>query len=347
MEVGVDSFAIAFGPRSTGTPREAAGHLEHLLEQIELADRGGLDVYGVGEHHRQEFLDSAPAVILGAAVARTKRIRLSSAVTVLTADDPVRVFQQFATLDLLSQGRMEIVAGRGSFTEAFPLFGLRLEDYDDLFDEKLKLLLQIREQPRVHWSGRFRPALTGQGVYPRPYQERMPIWLGAGGSPESFVRAGLLGLPLMVAIIGGQPARFRPLLDLYRQAGEQAGHPAAALTVGLHVIGYVAETTQEAADSFFPGWKESFGGFGKERGWSPPTRAQFDATRAPDGAYYVGSPQEVIDKAVAQSEALGGVSRLTFQMGVAGMSHAQLMKATELLAAKVKPALAAGPAFTP
>src|SRR5713101_7079014 len=250
MQIGVDSFAAAIGDTSlVASPSE---RLRDLLEEIAYADEVGLDVFGVGEHHRKEFLDSAPAVILAAAAARTQRIRLTSAVTVLSAADPVRVFQSFATLDLLSQGRAEMIVGRGSSIEAFPLFGFRLEDYDALFAEKLDLLLNIREHEHVHWSGKYRPALTGQGVYPRPAQNPLPIWLGVGGTPQSFARAGVLGLPLMVAIIGGEPRRFRPLIDLYREAGRRAGHSPDRLKVGMHSLGYVAETTQEAADDFFP-----------------------------------------------------------------------------------------------
>src|SRR6202790_3609287 len=237
MQVGIDSFAAAFDDSSLAvSPQD---RLRHLVEQIEHADQVGLDVFGVGEHHRREFLDSAPAVILGAAAARTRRIRLTSAVTVLSAEDPVRVFQEFATLDLLSNGRAEIVAGRGSFIESFPLFGLKLEDYDSLFSEKLELLLNIRENTHVHWSGKHRPALTGQAVYPRPLQNPLPIWVGVGGTPASFARAGVLGLPLMVAIIGGEPHRFRPLIDLYREAGVRSGHKLEDLKVGLHMIGFV------------------------------------------------------------------------------------------------------------
>src|SRR5437867_8946375 len=245
MEIGIDSFAAAFTQDSRTV--SASERLRNLIEQIERADQVGLDSFGIGEHHRREFLDSAPAVILGAAAARTQRIRLTSAVTVLSAADPVRVFREFATLDLLSQGRAEMVVGRGSFIEAFPLFGLRLEDYDSLFAEKLDLLLKIRDNDHVHWSGEYRPPLTGQGVYPRPLQKPLPIWLGVGGTPESFVRAGVLGLPLMVAIIGGETHRFRPLIDLYREAGRRAGHSPDQLKVGIHSLGYIAETTQKAA----------------------------------------------------------------------------------------------------
>src|SRR5215813_7237407 len=279
MQIGIDSFAAAYDESSRAVrPSE---RLRNLVEQIEQADQVGLDVFGIGEHHRQEYLDAAPAVILGAAAARTRRIRLTSAVTVLSAADPVRVFQQFATLDLLSEGRAEMVVGRGSSIEAFPLFGYRLEDYDALFAEKLDLLLKIRDDEHVHWSGRFRPALGGQGVYPRPVQDPLPIWLGVGGTPQSFARAGALGLPLMVAIIGGEPRRFRPLIDLYRETGERYGHSPDRLSVGVHALGYVAETTQTAADEFFPGYARAVTDVGKERGWPPVTRAGFDAQRGP------------------------------------------------------------------
>src|SRR5467141_179614 len=244
MHIGIDSFAAAFTEDSLSI--SASDRLQNLIEEIALADKIGLDVFGVGEHHRREFLDSAPPVILAAAAARTRKIRLTSAVTVLSATDPVRIFQEFATLDLLSRGRAEMVVGRGSSIEAFPLFGFRLEDYDSLFAEKLDLLLKIRENEHVHWSGRYRPALTGQGVYPRPVQQPLPIWLGVGGTPQSFARAGALGLPLMVAIIGGEPRRFRPLIDLYRETGRQHGHSVDQLKVGLHMLGYVGDTTQEA-----------------------------------------------------------------------------------------------------
>src|SRR6476646_10326416 len=251
MQVGIDSFAAAHDDKSLSIG--AAERLQQLIEQIELADEVGLDVFGIGEHHRREFLDAAPTVILAAAAARTRHIRLTSAVTVLSAADPVRVFQEFATLDLLSNGRAEIVAGRGSFIEAFPLFGLELEDYDSLFAEKVDLLLNIRANEHVTWSGKHRPELTGQGVYPRPIQDKLPIWLGVGGTPGSFARAGVLGLPLMVAIIGGEPRRFRPLVDLYRDAWRRAGHVGEP-TVGVHALGYVASSTQEAIDDFFPGY---------------------------------------------------------------------------------------------
>lgn len=339
MQVGVDSFAAAHDETSRAI--SPSDRLRNLVEEIERADQVGLDVFGIGEHHRRDFLDSAPAVILGAAAARTQRIRLTSAVAVLSAADPVRVFQSFATLDLLSQGRAEMVVGRGSFIEAFPLFGLRLEDYDELFAEKLDLLLKIRDHEHVQWSGKFRPPLTGQGVYPRPVQNPLPIWLGVGGTPQSFVRAGELGLPLMVAIIGGEPRRFRPLVDLYRAAGKQAGYGPERLKVGVHALGYVADTTGAAADDFYPGYARAFTDIGKERGWPPMTRAGFDAQRGPDGALLVGSPNEVVDKITRHSDALGGISRITFQMNVASLSHAKLMQSIEAIGASVAPALRA------
>jgi len=337
MQVGIDSFAAAYDETSLAV--SAVTRVRDLVEQIVHADQVGLDVFGIGEHHRREYLDSAPAMILAAAAARTDRIRLTSAVTVLSAADPVRLFQQFATLDLLSQGRAEMVVGRGSSIEAFPLFGYRLEDYDALFAEKLDLLLNVREHEHVRWSGRYRPALTGQGVYPRPVQNPLPIWLGVGGTPESFVRAGMLGLPLMVAIIGGETRRFRPLIDLYRAAGEQAGHPPDRLKVGVHSLGYVADTTQEAADAFFPGYARAVASVAKERGWPPVTRAAFDAQRGPHGALLIGSPDEVVEKIIRHSEALGGIARITFQMNASSLPHAKLMQAIELLGTRVAPAL--------
>ena len=337
MQVGIDSFAAAFDETSRAVnPSE---RLQDLVKQIERADQVGLDAFGVGEHHRRDFLDSAPAVILGAAAARTQRIRLTSAVTVLSAADPVRVFQEFATLDLLSQGRAEMVVGRGSFVEAFPLFGLRLEDYDSLYAEKLDLLLKIRDNEHVHWSGEYRPPLTGQGVYPRPLQNPLPIWVGVGGTPQSFVRAGVLGLPLMVAIIGGETRHFRPLIDLYREAGRRAGHSPDQLKVGIHSLGYVAETTQQAADDFFPGYARAFTDVGKERGWRPVTRADFDAQRGSRGALIIGDPDEVVKKIIRHSKALGGISRITFQMNVASLPHVKLMRAIELIGTQVAPAL--------
>jgi probable LLM family oxidoreductase len=337
VQVGIDSFAAAYDDASLAV--SPSQRLRDLVEQIEHADQVGLDVFGIGEHHRRDYLDSAPPIILGAAATRTQRIRLTSAVTVLSAADPVRVFQNFATLDLLSQGRAEMVVGRGSFIDAFPLFGLRLEDYDSLFAEKLDLLLKIREHEHVHWSGKHRAALTGQGVYPRPIQDPLPIWLGVGGTPESFVRAGTLGLPLMVAIIGGETRRFRPLIDLYREAGERAGHPRERLKVGVHSLGYVAGTTQEAADDFFPGYARAVDSVARERGWPPMTRASFDAQRGPYGALLIGEPDAVVEKILRHSDALGGITRITFQMNASSLPHAKLMRAIEALGRHVAPAL--------
>jgi probable LLM family oxidoreductase len=336
MQVGVDSFAAWDDAGLSVSPSE---RLRKLVEQIEYADKIGLDVFGVGEHHRREFLDSAPAIILAAAAARTKRIRLTSAVTVLSAADPVRIFQEFATLDLLSQGRTEIVVGRGSFVEAFPLFGLHLEDYDSLFAEKLDLLLKIRGNEYVYWSGKYRPSLKGQGVYPRPLQNPLPVWIGVGGTPESFVRAGLLGLPLMVAIIGGETHRFRPLIDLYKKAGMQSGYSTDQLKVGVHSLGYVAESTQEAVDDFYPGYARTMSEIGKERGWSKMTRESFDAQRGQKGSLLVGNPDEVAEKIIRHSKALGGISRITFMMNPASLPHEKLMQATKLIGTRVAPIL--------
>lgn len=336
MEIGIDSFASNMSGQESDLSFGNMYAMAELLERMEHADKVGLDVFGIGEHHRKEFLDSAPAIILSAAAARTRHIRLTSAVTVLSAADPVRVFQNFATLDLISQGRAELVVGRGSFTEAYPLFGLNLQDYDALFAEKLDLLLNLRENEVVNWSGRFRPALRNQPVYPRPVQ-KIPVWLGVGGTPASFIRAGSLGLPLMVAIIGGETQRFRPLVDLYREAGKKAGFPTEQLTVGLHSLGYVANTTQEAIADYYPGYAETFTRIGKERGWPPVTRARFDAQSGPLGALVVGSPEEVASKILRHSEALGGISRFTFQMDNAGLSHEKLMQSIEFIGNRVSP----------
>src|SRR5258705_12977 len=340
IEIGIDSFAAAHNEASRA--ESPAQRLRDLIEEIEDGDEVGLDVFGIGEHHRKDFLDSATAVILGAAAARTRRIRLTSAVTVLSSADPGRVFQNFATLDLISEGRAEMVVGRGSFVDSFPLFGFRLEDYDSLFAEKLDLLLKIRDSEHVQWSGKHRPALTGQGVYPRPVQNPLPIWLGVGGTPQSFVRAGQLGLPLMVAIIGGEPRRFRPLIDSYRETGRQHGYSAEQLKVGVHMLGYVADTTQEAADTFFPGYAKAMTDVGKERGWPPMTRASFDAQRGRDGALLIGSPDEVVDKILRHAEALGGISRLSFQMNVASLPQVKMMRAIDAIGARVLPVLHQG-----
>ena len=337
MEIGIDSFAAREAGNAANAAINSSRALAELLDRMAYADEVGLDTFGIGEHYRQEFLDSAPAIILAAAAARTKRIRLSSAVTVLSAADPVRVFQNFATLDLISQGRAEMVVGRGSFIESFALFGLNLQDYDALFAEKLDLLLTIREQEVVNWSGKFRPALQNQAIYPRPLQTPLPIWLGVGGTPASFIRAGMLGLPLMVAVIGGETHRFRPLVDLYRDAGEKAGHPPEQLKVGLHSLGYVANNSEEAINDYYPGYAETFTRIGKERGWPPVSRAQFDAQNGPTGALLVGNPEAVAQKIRRHSDALGGISRFTFQMDNAGLSHEKLLQSIELIGKRVSP----------
>ena len=337
MQIGVDSFGAVISDPTTEITLRPVKRMQNLLEEIVLADQVGLDVFGIGEHHRSEFVDSAPVVILGAGATRTKNIRLSSAVIVLSAADPVRVFQEFATLELISHGRAEIVAGRGSSVEAFPLFGFDLDDYDSLYAEKLDLLLKIRGNTHVHWTGKHRPALTGQAVYPRPLQDALPIWVGVGGTPASFVRAGTLGLPLMVAIIGGEPKRFRPLIDLYREAGRRAGHSAEKLIVGLHAIGFLGNTTEEAADDFYPGYAHTFTEIGKERGWPPATRTQFDALRGPTGALLIGDAETVAQKILYVNEVLGGLSRITFQMGVSALPHEKMLRSIELLGTHIAP----------
>jgi len=336
MEIGIDSFASAmYGSNELGS----VDAMEQLLDRIVAADEAGLDIYGIGEHHKKEFLDSVPAVILAAAAARTKRIRLTSAVTVLSTSDPVRVFQNFATLDIISKGRAEIVVGRGSAIEAYPLFGYNLNDYDALFKEKLRLLLQIRDEEFVTWSGKFRPEMRVQPVYPRPVQEKLPVWVGVGGTPQSFARAGMLGLPLMVAVIGGETASFRPLVDLYRKSGKEAGFSPEQLKVGLHSPGYVGEDDQSAIADYYPGYAEIWTKAGKERGWPPVTRTQFDKQVAPNGVLVVGGPQTVAEKLLRHSEALGGIDRFTFQMDNAGLTHQQLLRSTELIGHKVIPLL--------
>lgn len=336
MEIGIDSFAAKFNIGS-GRGISDDRSMAQLLERIEYADKVGLNIFGIGEHHRKEFLDSAPALILSAAASRTSKIKLTSAVTVLSAADPVRVFQNFATLDLISNGRAEIIAGRGSFIDAYPLFGYNLQDYDALFAEKLELLLTIRDNEYVTWQGKFRPSLKNQPIYPRPLQSKLPIWLGVGGTPQSFVRAGVLGLPLMVAIIGGESHRFRPLIDLYKQAGKNAGFSDEQLKVGIHSTGFVGNTTEEAVEKYYPGYAAMMTKIGKERGWPPMTKAHFDAQRGPLGALLVGSPEEVADKIVRHSESLGGVVRFTFQMDAADLPHDELMKSIELIGTKVIP----------
>jgi probable LLM family oxidoreductase len=338
MEIGVYTFAERTPDAVTGHLVSAEQRLRDLMEEIELADQVGLDVFGVGEHHRQDFVVSSPAVVLAAAAMRTKRIRLTSAVTVLSSDDPVRVFQDFATLDLLSGGRAEIMAGRGSFIESFPLFGYDLNDYDSLFAEKLELLLQLRGREKLEWSGQYRSALSGQGVYPRPLQEPLPVWIAVGGTPQSVVRAATLGLPLALAIIGGSPERFVPFVDLYRETARRAGRDPATLPVSINSHGFIADTAAQAADEAFPPFAEMMGRIGRERGWPPPSRRQFDAEISPHGALLVGDPQQVIDKILWEHE-LFGHQRFLMQMSVGTMPHARIMRSIELLGTVVAPAV--------
>ncbi len=336
MEIGIYTFAEATPDAETGRAPSPEERLRRLMEEVELADQVGLDVFGVGEHHRPEYVASAPAVVLAAAAARTERIRLTSAVTVLSSDDPVRVFQDFATLDLLSGGRAEIMAGRGSFIESFPLFGYDLDDYDALFAEKLDLLLALRERERVTWSGTHRPPLTGQGVYPRPVQDPLPVWIAVGGTPASAARAGALGLPMALAIIGGYPERFVPMAELHREAARRAGHAAPALSINSH--GFLADTSQEAAEVAFPAFKTTMDRIGRERGWPPMTREQFEASRALRGANAVGSPQEVVEKILFQHEHFGH-QRFLLQLTVGSIPHAKVLRAIELLGTEVAPAV--------
>lgn len=335
MELGVTTFAeLAPGA-------DAGARMREVVAEAVTAERVGLDVFGVGEHHRADFVASAPAVVLAAIASRTERIRLTSAVTVLSSDDPVRVFEQFATLDLLSDGRAEIMAGRGSFIESFPLFGYDLDDYDDLFAEKLDLLLELRESVRVTWSGRHRAPLTGQSVYPRPAQQPLPVWIAVGGTPQSVARAGRLGLPLTIAIIGGRPAQFAPLARLFRDSAQEAGHDPAVLPLSINSHTYVAETSRRAADEYYPGYVQAMNRLGRERGWGTMTRDQFEAARGPEGALLVGDPDEVAAKIVRQ-HALFGHDRFTAQIGVGPLSHERTLRAIELLGTEVAPRVREG-----
>lgn len=336
FEIGLYSFAELTADPRTGHTISPAERLDNLLESIVLADQVGLDVFGLGEHHRPDFVSSAPAVILAAAAARTQSIRLSSAVTVLSSDDPVRVFQQFATLDLLSHGRAEIMAGRGSFIESFPLFGYDLQDYSTLFSEKLELLIQLRDRERVTWTGRHRAALDDQAVYPRPYQARLPLWVAVGGTPESVVRAGRLGLPLAIAIIGGMPERFAPLVDLYYRAAERAGHDRSQLSVSINSHGHIAADAGQARDEAFPVFAAIMDKIGRERGWPPMSRQQFDASCTLRGANFVGDPDAIVEKILFQHE-LFGHDRLLLQLGVGTLPHRQMLRAIELLGTRVAP----------
>ena len=340
MELGICTFGEVAPDPATGATVSPQQRMRELIEEVRLADQLGLDVFAVGEHHRPDFVVSSPAVVLGAAAAVTNTIRLSSAVTVLSSDDPVRVFQDFATIDLLSGGRAEIMAGRGSFIESFPLFGYDMADYDELFTEKLELLLELRRSEQVTWRGGHRPAIGGRGVYPRPVQDPLPVWIAVGGSPESVFRAGNLGLPLTVAIIGGMPEQFGPLVQLYRDAARQSGHDADALPVGINSHAYIAETSQQAADEFFPAYAAMMTRIGRERGWSPMSRQQYDTMRAPRGALLVGSPQEVVEKILFEHEIFGN-QRFLAQISVGPLPHAQVLRAIELFGTQVAPAVRA------
>ncbi len=336
FEIGVYSFVELTPDPRTGALISPAERMRNLIETIILADQVGLDVYGIGEHHRPDFISSAPAVILAAAAAHTKNIRLTSAVTVLSSDDPVRVFQDFATLDLLSQGRAEIMAGRGSFIESFPLFGYDLKDYDALFAEKLDLLLKLREAERVTWSGAFRPPMASLGIYPRPVQDPLPVWIAVGGTPASVVRAGTLGLPMALAIIGGMPERFQPLAELYREAGRRAGHDPSRLLLSINSHGFIGDDSEQTADDYYPTLSVVMNKIGRERGWPPLTRQQFDFSRTLRGSDFVGSPDEIIAKILFQHE-LFGHQRFLIQLGVGSIAHDKTMRAIELLGTQVAP----------
>lgn len=336
FEIGVSSFADTFINSETGERISDEQRLANLLEEIELADRVGLDVFGVGEHHRPDFAASSPATILAAAAVKTKNIKLTSAVTVLSTDDPVRVFQQFSTVDLLSHGRAELTAGRGSFTESYPLFGYDLDDYDELFQEKLELLLEVRDTEKVTWAGQHRAGINNRGVYPRPAQEKLPVWIGVGGNPASVERAGRLGLPLIIAIIGGAPARFAPLVEYYRESARAAGIDPATLPVAINSHAHIAEDSRQAADQFWPHYGALMNQIGRERGWSPMTRNQFESLRSPMGALFVGSPDEVVEKVLYEYD-LFGHDRFVAQMGVGPQPHEEVLKAIELLGTKVAP----------
>ena len=336
MEIGIYTFAEMTPDVTTGKTISAHERISNLMEEIELADQVGLDVFAVGEHHRPDYAVSSPAVVLAAAAVKTKKIKLSSAVTVLSSDDPVRVFQDFATIDLLSNGRAEIMAGRGSFIESFPLFGYDLQDYDQLFSEKLDLLIKLNEEEKVNWIGKHRPSIKNRGVYPRPYQSRLPIWVAVGGTPESVVRAGTYGLPMALAIIGGMPARFVPMTELYRDSFKKAGHSNDTLQLGINSHVFIADTSQEASDVFYPPYADVMTKLGQERGWSPVTRQQYEAMRAKEGALVVGSPQQVIDKILYEYELFNN-TRFLAQMSVGSMPHKKLMHSIELLGTKVAP----------
>jgi len=336
MEFGIYTFVENTPDAETGKTLHPADRLENLMEEIELADELGLDVYAIGEHHREEYVSSSPSTLLAAAAARTKNIRLSSAVTVLGSEDPVRVYQQYSTLDLLSKGRAEIMVGRGSFIESFPLFGYDLQNYGELFSEKLQLLMEIREEEEISWQGKHRPSIDNRGVYPRPYQEKIPVWRAVGGTSKSAYEAGAMGMPMAIAIIGGQPAQFKQMADLHRRAAQEHNQPKPALSINSH--GFIAETTQEAADIAFPAFKTTMDKIGKERGWPPMSREQFDASITLKGANVVGSPQDIIDKIIYQHEIFGH-DRFLIQMSVGSVPHEKLLRSIELFAKEVAPAV--------
>ncbi|MEO6407116.1 MAG: LLM class flavin-dependent oxidoreductase [Ferruginibacter sp.] len=338
MEIGVYTFADLGTHPITGEKISAQQRMQNLMEEIVLADQLGLDVFAVGEHHRPDYAVSAPAVVLGAAAVKTKHINLSSAVTVLSSDDPVRVFQQFATVDLLSSGRAEIMAGRGSFIESFPLFGYKLEDYDALFSEKLEMLLELNKQERITWKGNYTQTINNRGVYPRPFQDKLPIWVAVGGTPESVIRAAEFGLPLALAIIGGSPAAFAPLVKLYKEAYKKSGHDNDNMQLSINSHAFIAHDSQHARDEFFPSYNEVMSRIGKERGWPPGTRQQFDESTQPHGALLVGSPQQVIDKILYEHE-LFGHTRFLAQMSIGAMPHDKVLRSIELLGTKVAPAI--------
>lgn len=338
MEIGIYTFADIATHPITGKNITPYQRMKNLMEEIELADQAGLDVFALGEHHRPEYLVSAPAVVLAAAAVKTKNIRLSSAVTVLSSDDPVRVFQQFATVDLLSGGRAEIIAGRGSFIESFPLFGYDLNDYDALFSEKLAMLVKLNESEMITWKGKFTQSIDNLGVYPRPLQEKLPIWVGVGGTPESVVRAAEYGLPMALAIIGGSPARFAPFTDLYRRAYQKAGFDTVSMQLGINSHVYIADSSQQARDEFYPPYAAVMEHIGKERGWEGMSREAFDYSTGKQGALLVGSPQEVIDKILFEHE-LFGHTRFLAQMSLGAMPHDKILHAIELLGTIVAPAI--------
>ncbi|GIN63433.1 luciferase [Robertmurraya siralis] len=336
MEIGISTFVETTPDVHTGKVISHAQRLREVVEEIVLADQVGLDVFGVGEHHRKDYAASSPAVLLAAAAPQTKRIRLTSAVSVLSSDDPVRVFQDFAMLDGISNGRAEIMAGRGSFIESFPLFGYDLNDYHELFEEKLDLLLKIRESEKVTWNGKHRPALNNLGVYPRPVQDPLPVWIGSGGTPQSVARAGQLGLPLVLAIIGGRPLQFAPLVQLYKRAAAQSGHDISKLAVASHSHGFIAESNEVACEKFFPPTQQAMNVLGKERGWGYYDRAAFDAARSFEGALYVGDPETVAQKIIHLRKNVG-ITRFMLHVPVGTMPHEDVMKAIELLGTKVAP----------